>query len=51
MKYIPQSNDEDISSIRVTKRTRRKLGLLVDGNHTLNEGLEVILDKLLLEKK
>ncbi len=51
MEYVPQTDDNDIGSVRVTKRTRRKLGMLVDGNHTLDEGLEAILDVLLVEKK
>ena len=51
MKYITKADDNDIGSVRVTKRTRRKLGMLVDGNHTLDEGLELILDVLLVEKK
>lgn len=51
MEYEVQADDNDIGSVRVTKRTRRKLGMLVDGNHTLDEGLELILDKLLVNKK
>ena len=51
MEYITHADDNDIGSIRVTKRTRRKLGMLVDGNHTIDESLEAILDKLLVDKK
>ncbi len=47
MKYIPQKDDNEISSVRVTKRTRRKLGMLIDGNQSLGKGLEDIVDKLL----
>jgi len=48
MKYNPQADDKDIASLRVTKRTRRKLGMLINGNQTLDEGLEEILNKLLV---
>lgn len=51
MEYEVKADDNDIGSVRVTKRTRRKLGMLVDGNHTLDEGLEQILDVLLAKKK
>ncbi len=45
MDYESQSDDDEIASLRVTKRTRRKLGMLTNGNQSLDEGLEAILDK------
>lgn len=51
MEYELQPDDGEIASLRVTKRTRRKLGMLINGNQTLDEGLEVILDTLLVERK
>lgn len=50
MKYVPQRDDNEIGSVRVTKRTRRKLGMLINGNQSLDEGLEEIVDKLLAQK-
>lgn len=44
MKYTPQEGDNDITTLRVTKRIRRKLGDLITGNETLDGGLERILD-------
>ncbi len=44
MKYEPQDGDEAITTLRVTKRIRRKLGDLITGNETLDSGLERILD-------
>ena len=51
MEYITQKDDDEIASLRVTRRTRRKLGMMITGNETIDEGLEIILDKLLAEKK
>lgn len=47
MNWKLKPDDEDIASIRVTKRTREKLGILITGNETLNTGLERILDVLI----
>jgi len=44
MNYTSQKDDEEITTIRVNKRTRRKLGLLINGNETREIGLERILD-------
>ncbi len=44
MKYVPKSDDKEITTLRVPKRVRRKLGLLINGNETIDKGLERILD-------
>lgn len=44
MQYIPHDDDEEITSLRITKRVRTKLGLLINGNEGINKGLERILD-------
>lgn len=44
MQYETQPGDNDITTLRVTKRIRRKLGDLITGNETLEAGLERILD-------
>lgn len=45
MNYEPQRDDEDITTLRITKRVRRKLGMCINKNETMDEGLERILDK------
>lgn len=50
MKYVTQKDDEEITTIRVKKRVRHKLGYCVNGNETLEEGFERILDKELVQK-
>ena len=45
MKYVAQPGDDDITTLRVPKRLRRKLGMLVNKNDNLDTGLEKILDK------
>jgi len=47
MKYDPQPDDDDITTLRVPKRVRRKLGFLINGNENIDVGLERILDKQL----
>jgi len=49
MKYVPQHDDDDSTTINIPKRVRRKLGLLVNKNDNLNVGLEKILDKHIKE--
>ncbi len=49
MKYKPHVDDNEITTLRITKKIRRKLGYLVDHNETLDTGLEKILD-IALEK-
>ena len=44
VKYEKQPGDEVITTLRITKRIRRKLGLLVNKNQNLDVGLEEILD-------
>ena len=50
MKYTKQTDDHTITTLRVRKRLRHKLGMLVNGNETLEEGLEKILDKELASR-
>jgi len=50
MKYTPQKGDEIITTLRITKRIRRKLGMVLDKNILLAPGLEAILDKELKKK-
>lgn len=45
MKYIPQENDDDETTILITKRIRRKIGYLINGNETIKQGLERVLDE------
>jgi len=45
MKYTPQQGDSDITTFRIPKRVRRKLGLLVNKNTTLPAYLEKMIDK------
>lgn len=47
MKYDPQPDDDKMTSMRVPKRVRRKLGLLMNGNEYVHDGLERILDGLI----
>lgn len=47
----PLSSDNDITTLRITKLIRRKLGLLIDGNETLDFGLERLLDEKIAELK
>lgn len=49
MKYVAQSDDQDITTLRVPKRVRRKLGYLINGNENIDVGLERILDALLIK--
>ena len=50
MEYITQQGDEEITTLRVPKRVRRKLGLLINGNENIDVGLERILDEKLIKK-
>ena len=43
--YQPQTDDDEITTLRVPRRVRRKLGSLINGNESLDKGLERILDK------
>lgn len=45
MKYIPHPDDEVVTTLRIPKRIRRKLGLLINKNENLDVGLERILDQ------
>jgi len=47
----PLGSDNDITTLRITKLIRRKLGLLIDGNETLDFGLERLLDEKIAELK
>ena len=47
MEYTSQIGDDEITTLRVPKRVRRKLGLLINGNENIDVGLERILDALL----
>ncbi len=49
MKYVSQEDDAIITTLKVPKRVRRKLGILIDGNENIDVGLERILDSLLEE--
>lgn len=49
MKYIAQPDDDDITTLRVPKRVRHKLGLCINGNENIDEGLERLLD-VVIEK-
>jgi hypothetical protein len=50
MKTATMVDEKSITTLRINKRIRRKLGELINGNETLDEGLERILDKALKEK-
>lgn len=45
MKYVAKEGDDDFTTIRMQKRVRRKLGMLINNNTNLDDGLEQILDK------
>ena len=46
MKYVPkQDDDEEFTTLRLTKRLRRKLGILVDGNKRVQDKLEEMIDR------
>lgn len=47
MIYPAQDGDEDITTLRVPKRLRRKLGLCMNGNEKIPGGLERIIDAVL----
>ncbi len=47
MKFEKMPNDEVITTLRITKRVRRKLGLITNGNQTLEKAFEALLDKQL----
>jgi len=49
MEYISQSDDDVITTLRVPKRVRRKLGMLITGNENLDVGLERILDEKIIK--
>lgn len=51
MKYVIQSDDNELSSIAVVKRTKRKLGMLISKNQSFDKGLEELADRLLADKK
>ena len=45
MEYISKKDDGGFTTIRITKRIRRKLGMLTDGNKRPMVRLEEILDE------
>ena len=45
MKYVPQKDDDEVTTILVTKRIRRKVGMVTTGNEKLRDGLERVLDE------
>jgi hypothetical protein len=51
MEYITQADDDEPSSIAVTKRTKRKWGLIFNKTQSFDKSLEELADKLLAEKK
>ena len=44
LEYVPQDGDDDITTLRVAKRIRRKLGMLMNGNENIDEAIERIFD-------
>lgn len=49
MEYQAKPDDNDITTLRVPKRVRRKLGFLINGNENIDVGLERILDEQLVK--
>jgi len=47
VRYIPEKNDDEPTTIRIPKRLRRKIGLLVNKNTTIPEYLEKLIDRQL----
>ena len=45
IKYIHKKDEDKITTLRIIKRQRYKLGMLQNGNEKLDEALERILDK------
>ena len=45
MKWEHQSDDNEITTLRVTKGLRRKIGFLINGNETFDTGLEKIINE------
>ena len=45
MEYVPQADDESFTTFRITRRIRRKLGMMTDGNTRPLVRLEEIIDK------
>lgn len=46
MKFITKPTDEDFTSMRITKKNRRMLGLLTNGNERLDMALDKALSPL-----
>lgn len=49
MEYQAQPDDDTVTTLRVPKRVRRKLGMLIDGNENIDVGLERLLDSMLIK--
>ena len=45
MEYVPQADDALFTTFRITRRVRRKLGMMTDGNKRPLARLEEIIDK------
>ena len=45
LKYHNKKDEHIVTTLRIKKRQRYKLGMLQNGNESLNEALERILDK------
>ena len=44
VEYVPQPNDDNFTTLRITKRARRKFGMLVDKNSRLDDSFEKMMD-------
>ena len=44
MEYVAQSDDKEMTTLRITKGARRKFGMLINKNNRLDESFEKMMD-------